>query len=177
MEITKDMSLGNVIEKYDECTDIMMSHGLHCLGSHVSAEESIEKEAKKQGMTEEELNAMLEEINATVETKKHGITLTKEAAAKIKELLAKSNKQDYGLRVQVLPGGCAGFKYAMRFEKSSTPEDYVIEKDGVNLFIDKNSADLIKGAQVHYVDSLQGAGFKINNPNAKSSCGCGESFG
>ena len=177
MEITKDMHVGDVIERYDDATEVMMSHGFHCLGSHVDADASIDAEAKKQGMTDDELKAMIQEINATLEGKKHGITLSHEAAAKIKEMLTKAGKPEFGLRVQVMPGGCAGFKYAMRFEKDATANDYVVETDGVKLFIDKPSAEMIAGAQVHYVDTLQGAGFKINNPNAKKSCGCGESFG
>jgi len=104
------------------------------------------------------------------------ITLTEKAGEKVKELLVAEQKAGYGLRVQVSGGGCSGFQYGMSFEEKANDGDQIIESYGVQLFIDPQSAPLLNGVQVDYVDTVQGAGFAIQNPNAKSSCGCGKSF-
>ena len=90
---------------------------------------------------------------------------------KIKEAIKDKN----GLRIEVVPGGCSGYMYNITTEDKINKNDKVIEEKNVKLIIDKESFSLLKGAKLDYVDSLQDAGFKIHNPNAKSSCGCGKS--
>ncbi len=104
------------------------------------------------------------------------LVITEKAGAKIKDLLAEENKPEYGLRVYVAGGGCQGFQYGMTFEEQANPDDTIVEAYGVKVFIDAQSAPMLRGAEVDYVDSLQGSGFAIKNPQAKSSCGCGNSF-
>lgn len=104
------------------------------------------------------------------------ITLTPTAVTKVKELLAKQPEQYEGLRIAVVGGGCSGFQYHMGFEKSSGLNDQVIDFGGLKVIVDNNSLNYIKGAEVDYVEGIQGTGFKFNNPNAVSTCGCGESF-
>ncbi|HLG22943.1 MAG TPA: iron-sulfur cluster insertion protein ErpA [Candidatus Manganitrophaceae bacterium] len=104
------------------------------------------------------------------------VTLTEKAGAKAKEIMEAEKKVNYGLRVYVSGGGCSGFQYGMAFEEKATDEDSVIEMHGVKLFVDPYSAPMLNGTEVDYVDNLQGAGFAIKNPNAKSTCGCGNSF-
>ncbi|MBI1820053.1 MAG: iron-sulfur cluster insertion protein ErpA [Nitrospirae bacterium] len=105
------------------------------------------------------------------------IALTEKAGEKVKELLEAEQKTGYGLRVQVSGGGCSGFQYGMTFEEKANDGDQVIESHGIKLFVDSQSVPLLDGVKVDYVESVQGAGFAIQNPNAKSSCGCGKSFG
>ena len=105
------------------------------------------------------------------------VTLTENAAVKVKEYMKSEKKTRYGLRIMVVPGGCAGYQYGMDFEKDAGKDDFVVEQHGVKLFIDKKSAGHLVGTMIDFVDSLQGSGFKINNPNAQSTCGCGNSFG
>jgi iron-sulfur cluster insertion protein len=105
------------------------------------------------------------------------IALTEKAGEKVKELLEAEQKTGYGLRVQVSGGGCSGFQYGMTFEEKANDGDQVIESYGIKLFVDSQSVPLLDGVKVDYVESVQGAGFAIQNPNAKSSCGCGKSFG
>lgn len=105
------------------------------------------------------------------------VTLTEKAGEKVKEILVSEQKDGYGMRVQVSGGGCSGFQYGMTFEEKANEGDHVYESNGIRLFVDPESAPLLEGVQVDYVDSVQGAGFAIQNPNAKSSCGCGKSFG
>ena len=76
-----------------------------------------------------------------------------------------------------MPGGCSGMSYGLDFEKEPESDDIVVETHGVKLFVDAESDSMLRGAVIDYVDALQGAGFKISNPNAKKTCGCGQSFG
>ncbi|MBI2101177.1 iron-sulfur cluster assembly accessory protein [Candidatus Woesearchaeota archaeon] len=111
------------------------------------------------------------------ETKELIVTLTEKAANKVKALLEKENKQGYGLRVGVTPGGCSSYMYDIGLEKEPKQDDTVIEEKGVKVFINPMSIEFMKGSTVDYLDSLTNAGFKINNPNVKTSCGCGHSVG
>ena len=113
----------------------------------------------------------------TVLEEKNLLTLSKEATTKIKSLAKKQNKTNYGMKIQVVPGGCAGFQYAMYLDKGPSKDDIVVESSGIKLFVDKNSVHFLKGTRIHYVDNLYGASFKFENPNVKESCHCGKSFG
>jgi iron-sulfur cluster assembly accessory protein len=104
------------------------------------------------------------------------INVTETAAQKIKSLLNEQGKSDYGLRMKVVGGGCSGLSYKLDFDKDPTNQDTVIEEHGVKVFVDMKSALYLAGTELDYKDQLMDAGFKINNPNAKSTCGCGESF-
>ncbi len=103
------------------------------------------------------------------------VTISSMAEQKIKELIVEE-KDAVGLRIYVKGGGCHGYQYGMAFESKVADDDTVIEKDGVQVIMDSQSAPLLQGAEVDYVDSLQGSGFAIKNPQAKTTCGCGSSF-
>ena len=104
------------------------------------------------------------------------VFLTDAAAATVRNLLVQKNVPDYGLRVFVAGGGCSGMQYGMALEAEARDYDHVIEHDGVKIFIDPTSMMYLEGASIDYVDSIMGGGFKIENPNAVTSCGCGSSF-
>jgi iron-sulfur cluster assembly protein len=104
------------------------------------------------------------------------MTLTPAAEAKLRELLHQRNIPHYGLRVFVAGGGCSGLQYGMAFEAQAREFDTVVNQNGVRLFIDPTSLMYLSGASIDFVDSLMGGGFRIDNPNAVSSCGCGSSF-
>ena len=104
------------------------------------------------------------------------ITITSKAAEKIKEFMAEEKDSPQFLRIYVQGGGCSGLSYGMGFEKAAEEDDLIIEENGVKVLVDSMSQDHLQGANVDYIESLMGSGFKINNPNAESSCGCGESF-
>ncbi|MFN3704958.1 MAG: iron-sulfur cluster insertion protein ErpA [Thermoflexales bacterium] len=104
------------------------------------------------------------------------LVLTPAAEHKLRELMQARNIPDYGLRIFVTGGGCSGLQYGMVFEPQAREFDTVIEQNGVRLFVDPTSLIYLRGASVDFVDSLMGGGFKIDNPNAVSSCGCGHSF-
>jgi iron-sulfur cluster assembly accessory protein len=111
-----------------------------------------------------------------METPKTAITLTDEAARKIKELTAaKGQAGEQALRVAVRGGGCSGFQYALALD-AAKDDDHVFEHNGVSVIVDSVSMQFVFGSQVDYVDGLQGAGFSVNNPNVVAACGCGSSF-
>ena len=105
------------------------------------------------------------------------ITLTEKGAEKVREFLAAQGSQveTAGLRVGVRGGGCSGFQYALAFD-NQREDDVVIEDKGIRLLVDKPSLPYIQGSVIDYVDGLQGAGFKVDNPNVVAACGCGSSF-
>ncbi|MBE41372.1 MAG: iron-sulfur cluster insertion protein ErpA [Acidobacteria bacterium] len=107
------------------------------------------------------------------------INVTPTAATKIQALLSEEDKKKAGLRVFVQGGGCSGFQYGLMIEEGEgdAESDRVFESNGVKLFIDPISIRYLTGAEVDFVDNLTGGGFTIKNPNAKSTCGCGSSFG
>lgn len=104
------------------------------------------------------------------------ITLSPAAAARINAIAAKEGLGDGGLRVAVEGGGCSGFSYEIDIVPAPEADDIVIERDGARLFVDPVSIAFLKGSEVDWVDELIGASFKVKNPNAKTSCGCGVSF-
>jgi len=109
-------------------------------------------------------------------TPKAPITLTPTAAGKVKEIMAQQNPVPTGLRIGVVGGGCSGFSYSMSFENSQGVMDKVYTFDGLKVFVDATSAMYLNGCVVDYVETLEAAGFKFENPNVKSTCGCGSSF-
>ncbi len=106
------------------------------------------------------------------------ISMSPAAAMQLKELIGQQENasEQLGLRVFVYPGGCSGMSYGMAFEDQPAEDDYTIVVDGVKLYVDEMSASYVGGAQIDYEDSLMGGGFRILNPNAVRSCGCGHSF-
>ncbi|MBM3801368.1 MAG: iron-sulfur cluster assembly accessory protein [Acidimicrobiia bacterium] len=104
------------------------------------------------------------------------LTLTEKAQGKVKEILDSQTEQFVGLRVQVVGGGCSGFQYHMGFEKQENSGDEVLEMSGFKVFVDRGSSMYLEGTEIDWVEALTGSGFKFNNPNVKSTCGCGESF-
>lgn len=104
------------------------------------------------------------------------LNLTTAAAEAVEELLAKRDLDGYALRVFVSGGGCSGFQYGMALEDNIRETDFVTEQHGVKLVVDEISINYLTGATVDYVDEVMGSGFKIENPNAVATCGCGSSF-
>lgn len=102
--------------------------------------------------------------------------LTDAAAAKVRKLVEEEGKPNLKLRVTVQGGGCSGFQYGFEFDENIADDDVQIENDGVIMLIDSMSLQYLAGAEVDYLEGLEGARFVINNPNAKSTCGCGSSF-
>jgi iron-sulfur cluster assembly accessory protein len=110
------------------------------------------------------------------EVKAAPISLTPNAIAKVKGIMAQQKPAPAGLRVGVVGGGCSGFSYSLQFDTSAGMMDKVFDMDGLKVFVDATSIMYLNGCRVDYVETLEGAGFKFENPNVKSTCGCGSSF-
>ena len=110
------------------------------------------------------------------ETETPVIAMSEVATQQLRTLLEQQGNPDLGLRVFVYPGGCSGMSYGMAFEDEINEEDKVFDNAGLKLIVDENSIHYLQGAQIDYEDSLMGGGFRIFNPNAVRSCGCGHSF-
>ncbi len=104
------------------------------------------------------------------------ILITDNAAAKVGDLLAEEGRADLKLRIFVSGGGCSGFQYGFTFDESTGEGDMLFEKNGVGFLIDPMSFQYLMGAEIDYQEGLEGARFVIKNPNAKTTCGCGDSF-
>jgi iron-sulfur cluster insertion protein len=113
---------------------------------------------------------------SAVDIEERRIVLTDNAAHRIATLKAEENAGDAFLRIAVSGGGCSGFQYGLSFDDQRNDDDFVFEHDGVGVIVDDVSLDLLNGAEVDFVEDLMGASFQIRNPNAASSCGCGNSF-
>ena len=104
------------------------------------------------------------------------ITITEAATANVKKLLKDKDVEGGALRVFVSGGGCSGYQYGMALATEAEEDDFIIERDGIRLFVDPESAPLLKGAEIDYVEDVMKSGFTIFNPNAVKSCACGSSF-
>ena len=109
-------------------------------------------------------------------TPKTAVNLTEKAVSKVKEIMAQQNPVPSGLRIGVVGGGCSGFSYSMSFENAPGVMDKVYNFNDLKVYVDATSAMYLNGCVVDYVETLEAAGFKFENPNVKSTCGCGSSF-
>ena len=116
------------------------------------------------------------EIQPQETTKKAPVVLTSKAVSKVKEIMGQQNPVPAGLRVGVVGGGCSGFSYSMSFENAPGMMDKVFDMDGLKVYVDATSVMYLNGCIVDYLETIEGAGFKFENPNVKSTCGCGSSF-
>ncbi|HWH36620.1 MAG TPA: iron-sulfur cluster insertion protein ErpA [Candidatus Limnocylindrales bacterium] len=104
------------------------------------------------------------------------VVLSDAAAGKLRELVEAEQNPSIGLRVYVYSGGCSGFRYGMMLEDQPSAEDLTVESKGIKVYVDRGSTQYLEGSEIDYLDTLMGAGFTVNNPNAVSGCGCGSSF-
>ena len=178
--ISRDMTIGDVVSKYPASIEVLQSAGVHCVGCHVSYYETLEEGFKGHGMEDEEIDSIITRLNKAVEESgtEEGkpIIITDKAADKLREVLSENKKENSGLRVEILPGGCSGFQYSLELDENANDLDLIFEEKGVKIIISRENMQFLNGVKLDYVESLQGGGFKISNPNAHSSCGCGQSF-
>ena len=115
-------------------------------------------------------------MTTAAETASHEVTLTDGAATKVRELLQQEGRDDLRLRVAVQPGGCSGLIYQLYFDERTLDGDLVRDFDGVGVVVDRMSAPYLTGATIDFADTIEKQGFTIDNPNATSTCACGDSF-
>jgi len=179
-KVNGNMTIGEIISHYPSLVEVLMKHGIHCIGCGASTWERLEDGLKGHGYSDDKIAEVVKELNEAIPAE-GGIPdvfiVTEKASEKLEEILKKQNKQGYGLRVGVISGGCSGSQYSLGFENKAQENDIILEtQHGTKIYIDQESMLKVRGAKMDYVETLQGAGFKISNPNAKGSCACGSSF-
>jgi iron-sulfur cluster assembly accessory protein len=179
-QMTIEQILSMFPDKAQRLSQEITDAGLHCVGCHAATWETLEAGMLGHGMGEEQierlverLNALLEEIAQEVDRTK--VSMTLRAAQKFLAIAQEENKQGYGVRLSERMAGCNGLEYELDFSKEAHPEeDAVFESHGVKIYIKKKAKGLL-GVKIDYRDGLKGAGFTIYNPNVRSACGCGSS--
>lgn len=153
------------------------SAGLHCVGCHAATWETLEAGMLGHGMNEEAIERLVKRLNALLdeEADVNTISLTKRAATKFMEILADEGKEGWGMRFGEQMAGCSGFEYQLDYSEKASPEDEIFESHGISIHVEKKLLKRLIGSEIDYIDSLHNSGFKISNPNAKASCGCGTS--
>ncbi|MBS3061876.1 MAG: iron-sulfur cluster assembly accessory protein [Candidatus Diapherotrites archaeon] len=183
--VSSRMTIGEIVTQYPEAVEPLFEAGVPCAGCGVRFDASLSESLSNQGIEGPKADEFISKLNETIDKiqSDYGIgpdspktiAISSRAAEKIKSLMEKQN-QNGGLRFAAMPGGCSGFSYALGFENKPAPNDEIVQEKGVSFFIDKNMLSILNGCRIDYVDALQGSGFKINNPNAKNTCSCGQSF-
>ena len=180
--ITREMAVGDIVERYPQVAPVLTGYGLHCVGCHVAKWESIGDGAAGHGMDEETIEQLIRDVNAIAKLHKEktktqkDLTITSEAIEKVKEFQKNANQENSYFKINVIEGGCSGKSYSFSLEDKKESSDKVLEREGIKIIVDKNSFELLKDSKIDYLDTMESSGFKVFNPNAKQSCGCGKSF-
>lgn len=194
--IDPQMTISEIFAKFphhsQKMAQVMTNAGLHCTSCSASTWETLEAGMLSHGMTRAAVEELVKKLNSILEEPidLSTITLTPKAAKKFAEVAIEEGKPGCGLRFGFTAGGCSGFEYILdfcdgedfagdedSFEGTDAPEDMIIPSNGIDIHVRKSMFERLKGSVIDYTDGLHGGGFKITNPNAKSSCGCGKSQG
>jgi len=181
--IDRHMTIEEILSGYpskaQKLAQELTQAGLHCVGCQAATWETLEAGMLGHGFSECSIDKLVRRLNDVLaqESDPTTITLTKRAAEKFTEILESEDKQGYGLRLSLEMAGCSGFEYVLDYSEKAKAEDEVFTSHGIGIHVEKRLLSKLLGIEVDYVDGLNGSGFKISNPNAKSSCGCGSSHG
>lgn len=178
-EMTIEEILGSYPSKAQKLAQELTQAGLHCVGCQAATWETLEAGMLGHGMSESSIDTLVRRLNKVIEEESdpNNITLTKRAASKYLEILEEDGKQGFGLRLAERMAGCSGFEYALDYSEKAQADDLVFVSQGIEIHVNKKMVPRLIGTEVDYIDGLQGSGFKISNPNVRSSCGCGSSHG
>lgn len=178
-QMTIEEILGMFPFKAQRLSQEITNAGLHCVGCHAATWETLEMGMLSHGKTNEQIDELVNRLNALLDEKVNvdTITITSRGAAKFLEIASEEKKQGWGMRFSEEIAGCSGFQYVLDFSEKSEPEDAVFVSNGIEIHIKKPLLPRLLGCEIDFVDGLRGSGFKISNPNVHSSCGCGTSHG
>ncbi|MBI2584095.1 MAG: iron-sulfur cluster assembly accessory protein [Candidatus Aenigmarchaeota archaeon] len=182
VHIVKEMLIGEVMARWPHTTTIMARHGFKVGGCNLSPLETIEQISKTQGMSDSRIDEMIGDVNKSLAEEKPAesmsgvVNITETAALHIKKIMQSEGKENAFLKLSVVPGGCSGFNYEMDFVEKPSSQDMQDESQGVKLLMEKTHEKFLQGITIDFRETLNGAGFVMQNPNAKSGCSCGQSF-
>lgn len=178
--MTIDSIFSNFPHKAQRLAQELSNWGLQCAGCHAATWETLEAGCMGHGMSSERVDELVERLNALLgeESDPNTVRLTTHAAEKYREILKSEGKDGWGLRFSEVPAGCNGFEYLLDYSESSHPtDDVIITSNGIDIHIKRTELPRLLGSEIDWVEALMGGGFKVTNPNVKSSCGCGTSHG
>lgn len=179
--IQRDMTIEDIFAKFPQkaqkLSQELTNTGLHCVGCQAATWETLEAGMLGHGYSDEEIGKLVQRLNEILAevVDLNQINVTKRAAEKFLQILKEEGKEGYALRFGDKPAGCSGFEYTLDFSKEATDDDTVFHSNGIDVHVNKGAVSRLIGSEIDYVDGLNSPGFKITNPNAKSSCGCGKS--
>lgn len=179
--VSLDMTIEEIFstfpQKSQKIAQALQNAGLNCVGCHASTWETLEMGMLGHGMTPDQMSSLVTLLNNIIHEKIDAstISMTERAAVKYRQILKTENKEGYGLRFMEKAGGCSGFEYTLDFSEKALENDNTYESQGIEIHIPESIEDRLLGSEIDYIDGLQGAGFKVSNPNVKSSCSCGTS--
>jgi iron-sulfur cluster assembly protein len=176
-QMTIDEIFATFPERSQHLAQIMAQAGLNCVGCQAATWETLESGVLGHGYSEEEMQGLIDQMNEVIATPidSSKITMTKRAAEKFKQIAASEGKEGSALRFADRSGGCGGFEYELSFSKKPTTTDQIFHSFGVDIHVDQGVVGRLLGSEIDYLDGLNGAGFKVTNPNVKRACGCGNS--
>lgn len=180
--ITRDMNVGEIVEKYPRVAMVLTGYGLHCVGCHVAKWETLGDGAASHGMDEETVEQLLRDANAIAKNSEEKIkdqedlVITPEAIDKIKEFQKNADKKDTYFKIEIVEGGCSGKSYSFSLEEKKEATDKEMEREGIKIILSEENFRELQNSKIDYLETIESSGFKIYNPNAKHSCGCGKSF-
>lgn len=181
--ITREMTIDEVLSAHPEKAQKLVQElgraGLHCAGCHASTWETLEAGCFGHGMGDEEVDQLVTNLNKILsETLDlNTITITESARSKYLGILAAEGKEGWGIRITEKPGGCNGYEYVLDYSEKAGEDDTVFSSESIDIHVKSALVPRLLGSEIDYIDGLMGAGFKISNPNVRSSCACGTSHG
>jgi iron-sulfur cluster assembly accessory protein len=179
--IVKEMTIEEIFSRFphksQKLAQEVTNAGLHCVGCGAAVWETLEAGMLSHGFSLEQVDALVVKLNGILNEKVDlsSISMTERAASKYKEILKDEGKEGWGLRFADRAAGCSGFEYVLDYSEKAEPDDEIFASHGVEVHVNKGVVSRLLGAEIDYVDGLNGSGFKISNPNVKGSCGCGKS--
>ncbi len=180
-EVSRDMTIEEILssfpDKSQKLAQEITNAGLHCVGCQAATWETLEAGMLGHGFSEDEIDNLVVRLNSVLKEKValDTITLTKRAAEKYKQILSEEGKAGWGLRFGDKAAGCSGFEYVLDYSEKAKPDDQIFASNGVEVHVNRQMVSRLIGSEIDFVDGLNGSGFKVSNPNAKGSCGCGKS--
>ena len=178
-EMTIEQILGMFPNKAQKLSQEITNAGLHCVGCGAATWETLAQGMASHGKNTDQVQHLVKRLNALLNEPVDvtTITLTPKAAQKFLEILKNDGKEGWALRLDEQMAGCSGFEYILDFSEKVTPDDAVFQSQGIEIHISQKKLKRLLGSEIDYVEGLHSTGFKISNPNAKYSCGCGSSHG
>jgi iron-sulfur cluster assembly accessory protein len=180
-KVSKEMTIEGIFSRFphksQKLAQEMTNSGLHCVGCGAAVWETLEAGMLSHGFSPEDVDDMVERLNGILSQKTDlsSVTLTKRAADKYRRILEEEGKSGWGLHLGIKAAGCSGFEYVLDYAEKAGSDDTVFHSEGVDIYVNTADVPTLLGVEIDFVDGLNGSGFKISNPQAKGSCGCGKS--